>query len=180
MGIKGRSQQHHAREAFCARPACYGCFTTTEQHPSNNYARPPQLAASSLHTAMARLAAARADSLRGDRDRRPGGDVQTWLVATISPLKTLVPLDNNLVPGNGLDQTNSGWKRAMTQRRCIKHSTSFEERLAKEAECLKEQAKVLPPGKDRELLLRKARQANTAAHITEWLNSPGLQPPKLP
>jgi hypothetical protein len=68
----------------------------------------------------------------------------------------------------------------MTQRRCIKHSTSFEERLAKEAERLKEQAKELPPGKDRELLLRKARQANTAAHITEWLNSPGLQPPKLP
>ena len=68
----------------------------------------------------------------------------------------------------------------MTQRRRIKHAISFEERLAKEAKHLNEQAKELPPGKDRELLLRKARQANTAAHITEWLNSPGLQPPKLP
>jgi hypothetical protein len=27
-------------------------------------------------------------------------------------------------------------------------------------------------------LERKARQAETAAHIDEWLKSPGLQPPK--
>jgi hypothetical protein len=26
--------------------------------------------------------------------------------------------------------------------------------------------------------LRKARQAETAAHINDWLTSPGLQPPK--
>jgi hypothetical protein len=29
----------------------------------------------------------------------------------------------------------------------------------------------------RELLLRRARQAETAAHINEWLKSPGLRPP---
>jgi hypothetical protein len=29
----------------------------------------------------------------------------------------------------------------------------------------------------REALLRKARQAETAAHIDDWLRSPGLQPP---
>jgi hypothetical protein len=28
-------------------------------------------------------------------------------------------------------------------------------------------------------LLRRARQADTAAHLDEWANSPGLQPPKL-
>jgi hypothetical protein len=27
------------------------------------------------------------------------------------------------------------------------------------------------------LLLRRARQAETAAHINEWLRSPGLRPP---
>jgi hypothetical protein len=26
--------------------------------------------------------------------------------------------------------------------------------------------------------LRRARQAETASHINEWLTSPGLQPPK--
>jgi hypothetical protein len=28
------------------------------------------------------------------------------------------------------------------------------------------------------MLLRKARQAETAAHISEWLSSPGLASPK--
>jgi hypothetical protein len=26
-------------------------------------------------------------------------------------------------------------------------------------------------------LIRRARQAETASHINEWLNSPGLRPP---
>jgi hypothetical protein len=53
---------------------------------------------------------------------------------------------------------------------------SFEERLAEEAQRLKNQAKALPPGTQREGLLRKARQAETASHINQWLNSPGLPP----
>jgi hypothetical protein len=55
---------------------------------------------------------------------------------------------------------------------------SFEERLAEEAQRLKGQAKALPPGTQREGLLRKARQAETASHISQWLNSPGPAPPK--
>jgi len=43
---------------------------------------------------------------------------------------------------------------------------------------LREEAKTLPPGALREGKLRKARQAETAAHIDDWLRSPGLQPPK--
>jgi len=31
--------------------------------------------------------------------------------------------------------------------------------------------------REREKLLRKARQAETAAHVKEWITSPGLQPP---
>jgi hypothetical protein len=30
----------------------------------------------------------------------------------------------------------------------------------------------------RDATLKKARQAEAAAHMDEWLNSPGLQPPK--
>lgn len=66
----------------------------------------------------------------------------------------------------------------MSQRRNrIKHIASFEDRLAGEAGRLKEQARVLPPGKGRDHLMRKARQTETASHISSWLSSPGLQPP---
>ncbi len=57
---------------------------------------------------------------------------------------------------------------------------SFEDRLAGEAARLRQEAAALPAGVERELLLRKARQAETAAHISEWLSSPGLRPPVQP
>jgi hypothetical protein len=63
----------------------------------------------------------------------------------------------------------------MSKRRRFKQSLSLGERLAQEAERLREQAKHLPPGPERETLLRKARQAETGSHMSEWLRSPGLQ-----
>jgi hypothetical protein len=54
-------------------------------------------------------------------------------------------------------------------------STS-EQRLAKEAHRVKERAKALTHGKERELLSLKARQLETASHISEWMLSPGLPP----
>jgi hypothetical protein len=63
-------------------------------------------------------------------------------------------------------------------RRRFKHTQSLEERLAEEAKRLREEAKLLPPGAVGEALLRKARQAETGSHMSEWLSSPGLQPPK--
>jgi hypothetical protein len=67
---------------------------------------------------------------------------------------------------------------AVQQRRRIKQVQTLEERLAEEAQRLRETAKSLPPGTARDRLLRKARQDETALRVTEWLNSPGLQPPK--
>jgi hypothetical protein len=64
------------------------------------------------------------------------------------------------------------------QRRRVKQIQSLEDRLAEEAKRLREKAKLLPPGAARETLLRKARQAETGSHISEWLRSPELQPPK--
>ena len=63
------------------------------------------------------------------------------------------------------------------QRRRLKQTTSLEERLTEQVQRLREEAKSLPPGIERERIIRKARQAETGAHICEWLNSPGLQPP---
>ena len=66
----------------------------------------------------------------------------------------------------------------MKQRRRFKQTQSLEDRLAREAERLKDQARKLPHGSEREILLRKARQAETGSHMTEWLTSPGLRPPE--
>ena len=63
------------------------------------------------------------------------------------------------------------------QRRRTKHTQSLEERLAEEARRLRTEAKLLPPGAERDALIRKARQAETGSHMSEWLTSPGLRPP---
>jgi hypothetical protein len=55
---------------------------------------------------------------------------------------------------------------------------TFPDPLAKEAARLRGEAETKPPGRERDALLRQARQADTAAHINEWISSAGLQPPK--
>jgi len=64
------------------------------------------------------------------------------------------------------------------QRRRFKHILSFPDCLAQEAARLREEAEKLSPGQERETLLRKASQADTALHINEWLTSPGLRAPE--
>jgi len=43
---------------------------------------------------------------------------------------------------------------------------------------LKEEAQSLRPGPERDGLIRRARQAETASHVDDWLSSPGLRPPR--
>ena len=69
------------------------------------------------------------------------------------------------------------WSSAM-QRRSFKHVMSFPDDLTQEADRLRGEAEKLRPGTERHDLERKARQAETAAHIDEWLKSPGLRPPE--
>lgn len=64
------------------------------------------------------------------------------------------------------------------KRRRFKQTISLEERLADEAKRLREKAQSLPPGLERERAIRKARQAETGAHMSEWLRSPGLTSPE--
>jgi hypothetical protein len=64
------------------------------------------------------------------------------------------------------------------ERQRIKHTLPFSARCLQEAERLRAEAKTFQPGPERDQLIRRARQADTAAHIDEWLRSPGLQPPK--
>ncbi|KRR11737.1 hypothetical protein CQ12_40880 [Bradyrhizobium jicamae] len=65
----------------------------------------------------------------------------------------------------------------MQKRRRLVQTSTLEERLAEDTEQLRQQAKTLKPGLARDHILR-IRQNETATHISEWLNSAGLQPPK--
>jgi hypothetical protein len=65
-----------------------------------------------------------------------------------------------------------------TMKRLL-HKRTFEERLEEEARRFKQEAETLPLGSmARELLMRRARQAEIASHINEWVSSPGLAQPK--
>lgn len=66
----------------------------------------------------------------------------------------------------------------MKKRNRAKQADVLEVRLALQAARLRAQAKRLKPGPKREELLRKARQADTGARMSEWLRCPGLQPRK--
>jgi hypothetical protein len=66
----------------------------------------------------------------------------------------------------------------MQFRRRFEQTDPLEDRLAEEAKRLREQAETLPHGAARDELIRKARQADTGAHMSEWLRSPGLRPPE--
>ncbi|WP_426613484.1 hypothetical protein [Bradyrhizobium sp. McL0616] len=66
----------------------------------------------------------------------------------------------------------------MLSRRRFIHVKTLKQRLLEEARNLREEAKLLPYGPLRDAVLMKARQAETAAHMDDWLSSPGLQPSK--
>jgi hypothetical protein len=66
----------------------------------------------------------------------------------------------------------------MKHRRRFKQETSLEERLAMHAEECRERAYKLPLGMERDVLLKRARQADSAVRINRWISSPRLQPPE--
>jgi hypothetical protein len=65
----------------------------------------------------------------------------------------------------------------MVRRRRFKQAASLKDRLASFAKEVREKASLLRPGPEKDALLRKARQADTAAHLEDWANSPELRPP---
>jgi hypothetical protein len=66
----------------------------------------------------------------------------------------------------------------MTTRRRFTQTESFKDRLTAFAQDARDEAAKLPPCAEREDLLCKARQADTASHVDEWVNSPGLLAPR--
>jgi len=66
----------------------------------------------------------------------------------------------------------------MLKRRRFKQQLTLQDRLSAWVKQVQEQASKLPPGPEREALLKKARQADVANHLHDWAGSSGLQPPK--
>jgi hypothetical protein len=66
----------------------------------------------------------------------------------------------------------------MRVRRGFIQSKPLKDRLAEFAANARKIADELPPGPRRDEALKRARQADTAAHIDAWVNSSGLQTPK--
>ena len=64
----------------------------------------------------------------------------------------------------------------MQRRRSTPHT--FEGKIDAERARLEAELAKLKPGPEMDALRKKIRQFDTAAHISEWLSSPGLQPPK--
>ncbi len=61
---------------------------------------------------------------------------------------------------------------AIKRRNRRKQTVSFGQRLQQAAEDARQAAGRLPDGQERDNLLKKARQAETAVHINEWLTLP--------
>ena len=64
----------------------------------------------------------------------------------------------------------------MQRRQSVPHT--FEENIAAEKAKLEAQLAKLKPGPQMDALRKKIRQLDTAAHMSEWLSSPGLASPK--
>jgi len=66
----------------------------------------------------------------------------------------------------------------VTKRRRLEQALSLKDRLAAFAKAARARAAKLAPGVERDHLLHKAGQADTASRLDEWANSPGLKPPR--
>jgi hypothetical protein len=55
---------------------------------------------------------------------------------------------------------------------------TVEQKWHQQSEAAKNEAQKLPHGKERDALVRKARQLETASQINQWLSSPELKPPQ--
>ena len=60
----------------------------------------------------------------------------------------------------------------------MRRKITIEQNWLQQSEEAKSEAEKLPYGKEREALVRKARQLKTASQIDQWLSSPALTPPE--
>jgi hypothetical protein len=61
---------------------------------------------------------------------------------------------------------------AMQKRRRIKQQLTLQDRLIAWSKEILAQAAALPPGPERDALVKKARQAELASHVDDWATAP--------
>ncbi len=66
----------------------------------------------------------------------------------------------------------------MLKRRRFRQTETLAQRLSQLITKLRKEAQRTPPGTERERLIRRVLEAESALRLVGWLNSPGLQPPK--
>ena len=66
----------------------------------------------------------------------------------------------------------------MQQRRRFKQVTTLQDRIAEWAEQVRSQSAQMLPGPERDQLLNKLRQSETAMHMDDWASSSDAQAPK--
>jgi hypothetical protein len=69
-------------------------------------------------------------------------------------------------------------RRSAMQRSQSKQTEPLQDRIASFIREIREKASRLPPGKEKDDLLRRVRLADAASHVSDWVNSPSLQPRK--
>jgi hypothetical protein len=74
-------------------------------------------------------------------------------------------------------RSNDGRELLPWEHRPMTKKITLEQKWHQLSEAAKTEAEKLPHGKEREALLRKARQLETASQINQWISSPALQPP---
>jgi hypothetical protein len=60
----------------------------------------------------------------------------------------------------------------------MRNEITIEQQWHQQSEAAKAEAQKLPHGKERDALVRRARQLQTASQINQWLSSPELKPPE--
>lgn len=60
----------------------------------------------------------------------------------------------------------------MQKRRRIKQQFTLQDRLIAWSKEILAQAAALPPGPERDALVKKARQAELASHVDDWATAP--------
>ena len=64
-----------------------------------------------------------------------------------------------------------------TAERTTMAQKTTDRKWLEQARAARREAEKLPPGAERDALMRTARQLETASQMNEWLTSPGLKPP---
>jgi len=64
------------------------------------------------------------------------------------------------------------------QQRIRSKPHTFEDQIAAEKSRLEQELAATPHGPQRDAMVKKIRQLDTASHMHDWLKSPELRPPQ--